>query len=461
MAKREDYKLPSERIDAEHPLGDLVPLGRFEWEQILLRCNFPQTSVKYVGLAVATWATTTTGSDVRPGLARLSSVTGLSDRPLRRYLKELERFGMLYKVASGSNFGRAGKGMASVYQLTAPESLALTFESESRMSVWAPDQQWDMESVLEQHSESSPTKEHRSPTTDDNQGSPVTHDRSYSKNTGRLELSPVVCDISPVVSSTITGRPRPPTSVLPPQESSPQLTNPQAASSVSQLTNAHANEKPATVVAEIVEDDGFTEFWKHYPRKVGKRKAETKYKAALKRASAQTINDAAKKLSEDPNLPEQRFIKYPTTWLEGDCWEDPAYERELTSSEKRMKQGFEVMQRAGQRNDWTGFHDNSPWNQSEEQAIWGDMARYKKPASVWDTPPKQISPEPIEDLGEQPTPAPRSEPTEEQQANYETARDALAWLPDAGVNLMAQIEAEHPEASIRQRVILAAQKLGQ
>lgn len=482
MAKREDFKLTGERIDAEHPLGNLVPLGRFEWEQILLRCRFPQTSVKYVGLAVATWATTTTGANVRPGLARLSAVTGLSDRPLRRYLKELERFGLLHMVASGSNFGRAGKGMASVYQLTAPEDLALTFEAEYRMGDWAPEQQWDMESVIGHHGqptvESSHEEEHWSPTTDDIQGSPVPHDRSYAKNTGRLELSPVVCDISPVVSSSITGRPRPPISVLPLQESSPQLTNPQpAASSVSQLTTAHASEEPAAFAAEIVGDDGFTEFWNHYPRKVGKRKAEIKYKAALKRASAETINAAAQQLANDPNRPELRFIKHPTTWLEGDCWNDPPYERQLTSSERRMQAGYEVMQRVANRQPMANPFEIKNWGQELEEpnnSPFGIQPAKKQPKTVWDTPTPQIEkPEPtpdVEDLGEQPTPA--ANPTEilaqaKAKANaefetpeYEAAKNKLMTLPDFGAALMEQIDQERPGTTLARKVILAAQTLG-
>lgn len=241
MAEREIFKLTSKRIDAGHPLGALVPLGRFEWEQIILRCKFAQTGVKHVGLTAATWATTTTGANVRPGIALLSATTGLSDRPVRRYLKELERFGLLHLVNSGSNFGRAGKGMASMYQLTAPEAFALSYEAERGAETWRLNDQWDMRSVLEQMNQAAADDgsrpDHRSTATDDNYESPVTSDRSYAKNTGHLELSPVISDISPVISSTITGHQRPPNSVITPQESSFQEINPhKQPSSFSQLT---------------------------------------------------------------------------------------------------------------------------------------------------------------------------------------------------------------------------------
>ena len=69
--------------------------------------------------------------------------------------------------------------------------------------------------------------------------------------------------------------------------------------------------------------DRFDEFWEAYPRKVGKQKARGKFAAACKRVDAQTVIDGARRLAADPNLPEAQFIPHPTTWLEGDRWDDP------------------------------------------------------------------------------------------------------------------------------------------
>ena len=67
----------------------------------------------------------------------------------------------------------------------------------------------------------------------------------------------------------------------------------------------------------------FEAFWSVYPRKVGKKTAKTKYAAAVKRAGdEQTVIDGARRLAADPNLPEQRYIPHPTTWLERDGWDD-------------------------------------------------------------------------------------------------------------------------------------------
>ena len=95
----------------------------------------------------------------------------------------------------------------------------------------------------------------------------------------------------------------------------------------------------------------FEEFWEHYPRKVGKDKAKTKYVAATKRADEQTIIDGATRLASDPNLPEKKYIPHPTTWLERGSWDDePLPARwDTPKSEQRLQQGLELVQRATSR----------------------------------------------------------------------------------------------------------------
>lgn len=66
----------------------------------------------------------------------------------------------------------------------------------------------------------------------------------------------------------------------------------------------------------------FNEFWNHYPRKVGKRAAETAYRNATKRADESTIIDGVKRYATDPNLPDPKFIPHPATWLNRDGWLD-------------------------------------------------------------------------------------------------------------------------------------------
>ena len=71
----------------------------------------------------------------------------------------------------------------------------------------------------------------------------------------------------------------------------------------------------------------FERFWQAWPRerRVSKRRAATKFAAALKRATAEEIIAGAAQYAADPNRPsgaEAKFIPHPATWLEQDRWAD-------------------------------------------------------------------------------------------------------------------------------------------
>jgi hypothetical protein len=67
----------------------------------------------------------------------------------------------------------------------------------------------------------------------------------------------------------------------------------------------------------------FDEFWRAYPRKVGKDDAQRKFlEVVKKRATAQVVIDGARRLAEDPNLPDKQFIPHPATWLHRGGWTD-------------------------------------------------------------------------------------------------------------------------------------------
>lgn len=67
----------------------------------------------------------------------------------------------------------------------------------------------------------------------------------------------------------------------------------------------------------------FDAFWSSYPRKAGKATARKAFEKAMKRAGGPTpVLDGARRLRDDPNLPEAQFIPHPATWLNGDRWED-------------------------------------------------------------------------------------------------------------------------------------------
>jgi len=67
--------------------------------------------------------------------------------------------------------------------------------------------------------------------------------------------------------------------------------------------------------------DAFDTFWSVYPRKDAKRKAEGAFRAALKRADAQTITAGAQRYADDPNR-EAAFTAMAASWLNADRWGD-------------------------------------------------------------------------------------------------------------------------------------------
>ena len=82
----------------------------------------------------------------------------------------------------------------------------------------------------------------------------------------------------------------------------------------------------------------FDEFWKEYPRKSDKRAALKAFRSALTRAKFEDILAGAIKFANDPNLPEQQYIKHPATWLNADAWENgPLPARKGTNNKEAEK----------------------------------------------------------------------------------------------------------------------------
>ena len=82
------------------------------------------------------------------------------------------------------------------------------------------------------------------------------------------------------------------------------------------------SQKTIEVFAGPTADDAFSEFWSVYPKKVVKADARKAFAAAMKRADVDEVIAGARRLRDDPNLPEKRFIPHPGKWLRGDQWED-------------------------------------------------------------------------------------------------------------------------------------------
>ena len=68
----------------------------------------------------------------------------------------------------------------------------------------------------------------------------------------------------------------------------------------------------------------FEGFWQAYPRRIGKGTARTAFAKALTLSDAETIVSAARlyaSFCKETGI-EQQYIPHPSTWLNGERWED-------------------------------------------------------------------------------------------------------------------------------------------
>lgn len=79
---------------------------------------------------------------------------------------------------------------------------------------------------------------------------------------------------------------------------------------------------PSSAVSTRTSDQWFDEFWKVYPRRAGKGQARPAWKRAVTKAQPEQIIAAAAAYRDDPNR-EASYTKHPSTWLNGECWNDP------------------------------------------------------------------------------------------------------------------------------------------
>ena len=66
----------------------------------------------------------------------------------------------------------------------------------------------------------------------------------------------------------------------------------------------------------------FNEFWKIYPRRVGKLDAEKAFIRATRRFEVDEILEGAKKFAQMKLGEEIKFIPHPATWLNQGRWMD-------------------------------------------------------------------------------------------------------------------------------------------
>ena len=90
--------------------------------------------------------------------------------------------------------------------------------------------------------------------------------------------------------------------------------------------------------------DGFPEFWEVYPRKLGKKKSQDAYKAALNKTTHKIIFDA---VNAYIGVVDLTYCKHPATWLNGECWNDVIdhVQPEASTPGSKMKKAFDDLRK--------------------------------------------------------------------------------------------------------------------
>jgi hypothetical protein len=120
----------------------------------------------------------------------------------------------------------------------------------------------------------------------------------------------------------------------------------------------HPNEPSIKSSHQIAFDD----FWKLYPRKIGKQAAAKAFIKAIKTTEPEIIIAGATRYANDPNRVDA-FTAHPTTWLNAGRWNDePLPERIKTADEKRLDEQRKIEER--RRRD---IEETLRWQQQLEE----------------------------------------------------------------------------------------------
>ena len=93
-----------------------------------------------------------------------------------------------------------------------------------------------------------------------------------------------------------------------------------------------------------VEIETFETWWTQVPRKVGKGQARRAFQAALKKTSFGVLVESIRRYAMSVEGTDPRYIKHPTTWLNGECWLDDLQAGEpqaLTTEDRQTNADFE------------------------------------------------------------------------------------------------------------------------
>ena len=106
----------------------------------------------------------------------------------------------------------------------------------------------------------------------------------------------------------------------------------------------HLGSPPTGVSETPTEQERFENWYQTYPRHVGKQKAFTAWKRALKHIDEQTLIEKTRLLAANHQRQrtEKQFIPHPTTWLNRGGWDDDLD----TGTQQARQNGFLTMVRS-------------------------------------------------------------------------------------------------------------------
>lgn len=80
--------------------------------------------------------------------------------------------------------------------------------------------------------------------------------------------------------------------------------------------------EPSNIEPENDINAQFNDFWAVYPRKKGKGQARKAFEKALEKTDLETIIAGVHAYMEHEDMSDPQFIAHPTTWLNGERWDD-------------------------------------------------------------------------------------------------------------------------------------------
>jgi hypothetical protein len=117
--------------------------------------------------------------------------------------------------------------------------------------------------------------------------------------------------------------------------------------SLTTTTTATTTATATATATTTAEPEGFDEFWEIYPRHMKRGDAIKAFHQMLKAgASVDEIIAGARRFAADPNLPEQKFIPYPASWLRAEGWLDdplPPRNRPQPQRPTRVEENMQVV----------------------------------------------------------------------------------------------------------------------